>query len=159
VNTALFFQDPRRDRPWRLSSTTTTNYSVCRSSTTLTGHMASGLPAGFPAGVSVAFGSEGKWQAKPDARAWTSDPAVFGIWHPANWYFFSIYHPMYNQLKISSQVNTVEDNFGGILSFKYLPSQHKNVFYTFKLSINSFLRTFYRRVELYVLRVLYECWM
>ena len=45
VNTALFFQDPRRDRPWRLSSNITTNYSVCRSSTTLTGHMASGLPA------------------------------------------------------------------------------------------------------------------
>jgi len=39
------------------------------------------------------------------------------------------------------------------------PSQHTNVFYTFKLGINSFLNTFFRGVELYVLRVLNVCSM
>ena len=44
-------------------------------------------------------------------------------------------------------------------AFNTLPSQHTNVFYTFKLGINSLLRTFFLRVELYVLRVLNVCSM
>lgn len=95
VNTALHFQDPRRDRPWQLppttaaaATTTMKNHSsVCyvydvnrRDRRPPTGHMAAtttggGFPAGFPvAGACVPHGSEGKWHAAPDSRAWTSDP-------------------------------------------------------------------------------------